>query len=196
TLKLWLRFAVGRWEDYGLRTPSHAPLEKPPTVNSSILDALRHGRIVARHGIERYDGSTIHFTDGTQEEFDAVIMATGFPITFPSLPKLVANWAAAEPPPLYLRMMHPPVPTLFFIGLFQPVGCIWRLADYQARIAALQIGGRLRRPPDIAARIRHEVTRQGRFDPSLRHAVEVDYHLFRRELTAELAAAKAVAQGG
>jgi cation diffusion facilitator CzcD-associated flavoprotein CzcO len=43
-LKLWLRFAIGRWEDYGLQTPTYAPLEKPPTVNSGVLEALRHGR--------------------------------------------------------------------------------------------------------------------------------------------------------
>jgi hypothetical protein len=36
-----------------------------------------------------------------------------------------------------------------FSGLFQPDGRIWQLADYQARIAALQISGRLRRPSDI-----------------------------------------------
>jgi cation diffusion facilitator CzcD-associated flavoprotein CzcO len=43
-LKLWLRLAVGRWEDYGLQAPTHAPLEKHPTVNSGVLEALRHGR--------------------------------------------------------------------------------------------------------------------------------------------------------
>jgi hypothetical protein len=41
----------------------------------------------------------------------------------------------------------PDNPNLFFIGLFQPIGCMWRLADCQARIAALQISGRLRRRP-------------------------------------------------
>jgi hypothetical protein len=48
-------------------------------------------------------------------------------------------------------MMHPRIDNLFFIGLFQPIGCIWRLADRRARIAALQIGGRLPRPADITA---------------------------------------------
>jgi len=82
---------------------------------------------------------------------------------------------------------------LFFIGLFQPIGCIWRLADYQARIAALQISGRLKRPSDIDARIRREVAHaRYRSDPSPRHAIEVDYHDFRRELIGELAAADAV----
>ena len=97
----------------------------------------------------------------------------------------------ATTPPLYLKMMHPTIPSLFFIGLFQPIGCIWQLADYQAHIAALQLSGRLQRPADLAARIRHEIAHpHHRFDPSPRHAIEVDYHAFRRELMDELAAAE------
>src|SRR5262249_38519508 len=120
----------------------------------------------------------------------AIIMGTGFRISFPFLPERVTGWDMTKTPPLYLKMMHPTIPSLFFIGLFQPVGCIWRLADYQARIAALQISGRLPRPPGIDARIRHEVAHpHRRFDPSPRHAIEVDYHAFRRELMAELTAA-------
>jgi cation diffusion facilitator CzcD-associated flavoprotein CzcO len=189
-LKLWLRLAIGRWEDYGLQTPTNAPLEQHPTVNSSVLEALRHGRLVARRGIERYDGHIVHFTDGTQEAFDAIIMATGFRVSFPFLAERVADWDMARTPPLYLKMMHPTIPSLYFIGLFQPIGCIWRLADHQARIAALQVSGRLSRPSDLEARIRHEVAHpHRRFDPSPRHAIEVDYHTFRRELMDELAAA-------
>jgi Flavin-binding monooxygenase-like len=101
---------VGRWEDYGLQAPTHVPLEKHPTVNSGVLDALRHGRLVARPGIERYDGHTVHFTDGTQEEFDAIIMATGFRTSFPFLSERVADWDMATTPPLYLKMMHPTIP--------------------------------------------------------------------------------------
>ena len=196
-LKLWLRLAIGRWEDYGLQAPTDPPLERHPTVNSSVLEALRHGRLVARHGIERYDGHIVHFTDGTQEVFDAIIMATGFRTSFPFLSKQVADWDMAKTPPLYLKMMHPTIPSLFFIGLFQPIGCIWRLADHQARIAALQISGRLQRRSDIDARIRHEVAHpHHRFDPSPRHAIEVDYHAFRRELIDELAAADGWARSG
>jgi hypothetical protein len=178
-LRLWLRLTLGRWEEYGLPTPTHRPLEKPPTVNSGILDALRHGRVAVRPGIEHYDADTVHFTDGAHEQFDTVIMATGFAITFPFLPRHVA-----EPSPLYLRMMHPTVPSLYFIGLFQPIGCIWQLADHQARIAALQISGRLDRPADIDARIR----REARLVP--RHGIAVDHHAFRRRLLRELRPAR------
>jgi hypothetical protein len=185
--KLSLRLAIGRWEDYGLQAPVSAPLTKHPTLNSSLLEALRHGRLTARRGIERYDGATVHFIDGTHEDFDAIVMGTGFRTTFPFLSEPISGWDLTKTPPLYLKMMHRTIGNLFFIGLFQPIGCIWQLADYQARIAALQIKGRLTRPSDIAARIKHEVASpHWRFDPSPRHAIEVDYHDFRKELMREL----------
>ena len=170
-----------------MQTPTKTPLTKHPTLNSGVLDALRDGRLVARRGIERYDGHAVHFTDGTQEEFDAIVMGTGFRTSFPFLSKQIAGWDMTKTPPLYLKMMHPTVPSLFFIGLFQPVGCIWQLADYQSRLAALQIRGRLRRPADIDTRIRREVAHaHSRFHPSPRHAIEVNYHDFRKELIREL----------
>ncbi len=190
--KLTLRMAIGKWEDYGLQTPVGPPLSKHPTLNSTVLKSLRHGRLTARRGIERYDGSEVHFTDGAHEQFDAVVMATGFRTAFPFLTTPIAGWDLTKTPPLYLKMMHQTIDNLFFIGLFQPIGCIWQLADYQARIAALQIKGQLKRPADIAARVQHEVTTpHWRFDPSPRHAIEVDYHDFRRELLRELAPASA-----
>ena len=85
--------------------------------------------------------------------------------------------------------MHATVANLYFIGLFQPVGCIWRSADYQARIAAQQIIGRLHRPADIGERIKREVEHpHWRFARSPRHSVEVDARFFRKELLRELRA--------
>ncbi|HZM80721.1 MAG TPA: NAD(P)-binding domain-containing protein [Candidatus Limnocylindrales bacterium] len=164
-LRLWLRLAVGGWSRYGLPRPTQAPLVKPPTVNSAILEALRHGRIGVRPAISHFDADAVHFTDGTREGYDTVIMATGFRPGFPFLPKHITAT------PLYLRMMHPWLPSLYFIGLFQPIGCVWRLADHQARIAARQIAGRLPRRPDMAERLSREL--------------EVDYRDFHRALQRE-----------
>ena len=190
-LRLWLRLAIGRSEAYGLQRPTHAPLEKHPIVNSGLLDALRGGNVVVRPGIDRYDGTTVRFADCAREPFDSIVMATGFRIGFPFLPTSIAAWDPATTPPLYLKMMHPTVSSLYFIGLFQPIGCIWRLADYQARIAALQIVGRLPRPPDIAERVRREVGQPRRsHDASPRRAIEVDHRAFRRGLLSVLAAAE------
>src|SRR6266536_4353199 len=135
-----LRLGIGPWEKYGLAPPQCGPLEMHPTLNSDILNALRHGRVLARPGVERFEGSMVHFRDHTAEMFDAVLWATGFRISFPFLDASIIDWDTSRSPPLYLKMMHPRFENLFFIGLFQPIGCIWRLADHQARIAALQIG--------------------------------------------------------
>jgi hypothetical protein len=87
--------------------------------------------------------------------------------------------------------MHPRFANLYFLGLFQPLGCIWRLADYQARIAALQIAGRLDRPVDIAVRIDDEIrSPHWHFEATPRHAIQVDGHEFRRELFKELGRAR------
>ena len=171
-LRWWLRLAVGRWAEYGLPVPRHAPLDKPPTLNSGLLEALRHGRLVARPGIARYDGDAVVFTDGTRDEFDAVVMGTGFRTSFPFLPEPIA---AATPLP-YLNMMHPAVPNLFFIGLFQPIGCIWRLADYQARIAARRIRSGSGAPH-----------RRSSVDRRVHSGIDVDYATFRGQLLRELA---------
>jgi cation diffusion facilitator CzcD-associated flavoprotein CzcO len=169
-LKSWLRLTIGAWSDYGLPTPASAPLAKPPTVNSGLLEALRDGRVVAVGGIDRYDGRTVHFTGGRSEAFDTIVMATGFRVAFPFLPG-----AFSDPARLYLNMMHPAVPNLFFIGLVQPVGCIWRLADYQARIAALRISGRLRHPSTL--------------DTRPERGLAVDYRSFERQLRHDIARA-------
>ncbi|MBO0757138.1 MAG: NAD(P)-binding domain-containing protein [Bradyrhizobiaceae bacterium] len=187
-----LRLGIGPSEKYGLQKPKSRLFEMHPTLNTNILSALRDGTVLPRVGIAKFDGPLIHFQDGVAEPFDAIIWATGFNISFPFLDASVVDWDRSCPPPLYLKMMHRRIANLFFLGLFQPIGCIWRLADHQARIAALQIAGRWQRPNDIDARVEREnVSRHWQFDQTPRHAVEVDYHDFRRELFYELARARA-----
>ena len=184
------RLVVGSWRRYGLQTPQGGPTTMHPTVNTTILTALREGRVTARIGIERVDGNRVYFRDGVSEDFDTIVWATGFRIAFPFLDKGIVDWDTAKRPPLYLKMMHRRFDNLFFIGLFQPLGCIWRLADFQAKIAALQIAGRLERPADIDRRIDREMQEpHWRFDTTPRHAIEVDAHDFRRDLLGFLAEA-------
>jgi hypothetical protein len=156
-------------------------------MSSDILNALRNGRVLPRVGITDFEQRCVQFNDGSSEEFDVIIWATGYHIGFPFLDQAVVNWEEPAPVPLYLKMMHGEIPSIFFVGLFQPIGCIWRLADHQARIAALQIKGTLSRPADIGGRIEKEINSpHWRFDKTLRHRIEVDYHDFRAELLKEI----------
>lgn len=186
-LEKGLRLAIGRWERYGLEPPARPLMEMHPTLNTDVLTQIRHGRIMPRRGIARFDGKSVVFTDGTTEEFDAVIWGTGYRTVFPLFDASFVDWREAVRLPLYLKMMMADVPNIYFIGLFQPIGCIWTLADYQARIAASQIAGTLDRPADIKARIEREMAhRHWRFEDHPRHQGEVDYYDFRNSLIAEL----------
>ena len=182
-----IRLIVGPWARYGLQPPQGAPITMHPTLNTLILEALRERRVIPHVGIERFDGDSVLFRDGTGESFDSIIWATGFRIVFPFLDGDIGDWDTAKTPPLYLKMMHRRLANLLCVGVFQPLGCIWWLADYQARIAALQIAGRIARPADIERRIDREIrTPHWRFDTTPRHAIEVDAHDFRRDLLGHL----------
>jgi hypothetical protein len=81
-----LRVVVGKYERYGLPKPDHRIFEAHPTLNSEILHYVKHGRIRPRPGVDRFEGSRVVFADGTSQEFDLVVCATGFHVSFPFLP--------------------------------------------------------------------------------------------------------------
>ena len=86
-LKVVLKVAVGKYEDYGLPRPNHRIFEAHPTLNSEILHYLKHGRIRARPDVDRFEGRRVVFKDGSAEEFDMVVCGTGFHLSFPFLPQ-------------------------------------------------------------------------------------------------------------
>lgn len=182
-----LRLLQGSYKDYGLPVPERPVGTQHPTLNSDLLDFIRHGRVEPRPAVRALHGEEVEFVDGRREAFDIVCACTGFRISFPFFDKALIDFEHAPRVPLYRRMMHPQYRSLYFIGLFQPLGCIWPLADYQAKLACAEIVGRYRRPADMQAAIREELARpHADFDASPRHSTEVDYHTFRKELRRDL----------
>ena len=177
----------GSYADYGLPVNTQPVLSHHPTLNSDVLDYIRHGRILPRPAIAALHGAEVEFVDGRREAFDIVCACTGFWTTFPFFDREFVDFKHAEKIPLYRKMMHADYDNLYFIGLFQPIGCIWPMADYQAKIACLEILGRYQRPKDMAAAIARETSNPHfAFSGGQRHAVEVDYLTFRGELAREL----------
>jgi cation diffusion facilitator CzcD-associated flavoprotein CzcO len=185
-LEWLLRLLVGSFESYGLPRPDHRFLSSHPVVNSELLYFIRHGEVHARPDVERFEGTAVRFVDGRSDDYDAVIAATGFRIRFPFLDTSIMDFESG-PVPLYLRCFHPRHPSLFFIGLFQPVGCVWPLAELQGQLVANAIAGRYRLPRDVDARIEAQTrTNRRTFMRTPRHSTEVDYHPFRKALLAEI----------
>jgi cation diffusion facilitator CzcD-associated flavoprotein CzcO len=182
-----LNLLQGPYSQYGLPTNTHLALSHHPTLNSDLLDFIRHGRIKPRPAIRQFIGGTVEFVNGEVEAFDIVCACTGFWITFPFFEKSFIDFQHAEKVPLFRKMMHPDYKNLYFIGLFQPVGCIWPLADYQAKLACAEIAGKYHRPDNLKAAIQDEIDHPHfAFTGGSRHSVEVDYHGFRKDLGREL----------
>lgn len=186
-LKFLVRIILGPYSRYHLPENTLLPLSTHPTLNSDLLDYIRHGRIKPIGAIKSFDGKVVNFIDGSSEEFEIICACTGFWTEFSFFDKSLIDFKDLERVPLYLKMIHQEYPNLYFIGLFQPIGCIWPLADYQAKLACLEILGLYHRPENIAKAIADEVENPHfNFGPGQRHAIEVDYHTFRKELRAEL----------
>jgi hypothetical protein len=120
-LKSILRIVIGRYEDYGLQKPDHNIFEKHPTINSLLLYYLKHGVIKPHPDIKSWNGKTVEFTDGRKEDFDLIIAATGFNVSFPFFPEGLID-IKNNIPQIPLGNLHPRHKGLYLIG--------WQQARY------------------------------------------------------------------
>ncbi len=184
--ELTVRIAVGGNDLYGLPPRDHSIGETHPTVNSELLYKLRHGKVKPKGDIERFEGSTVHFADGTSDTFDVIVACTGFILSHPFFAEDFINYSSG-PVTLYLKMLHPRYRNLYFVGMFQPLGCIWPGAELQSKIMARELSGKWTRPSNTAQLADKEVSRPHiRQVDSHRHTITVDYHKFVKELKTHL----------
>jgi cation diffusion facilitator CzcD-associated flavoprotein CzcO len=177
-LGLILRVIVGDLTKYGLRKPDHQPLASHPIVNSQLLHHLSHGNVAAKPDVARFEDQTVHFTDGSSEEVDLVVFATGYRHEIPFLEPALGEGAA----PGWGNMFVPGHPTLFVAGHFESDGGAYPLVSKQAALFAALAGdrdarvalqSRMRAPaPDLTGGIRHI--------PSPRHAIHVNAEAYAR----------------
>lgn len=182
-----VRLAVGKMTDYGLPEPDHKILDAHPTVSSDLLTRLGHGDLGVKPGIDRFEGSTVRFTDGSEVEADVVIWCTGYKISFPFLDEDVVaptdNRVA-----LYRRVVDPEHPGLYFVGLIQPLGSVMPISEAQAHWVADLVAGDVTLPDraemhrQIAA---YDAALRKRYVASKRHTIQVDARAYREELAKE-----------
>jgi cation diffusion facilitator CzcD-associated flavoprotein CzcO len=183
---VWMQ--VGRYENNGLPKPDHRMLQAHPSVSTAVYDRLAHGDITVKPNIARFDGDQVHFVDGSQVEADAVIYCTGYKVSFPFFdPDFVS--APDNDLPLYLRMIKPGVPNLFFIGLCQPLGAIFPIAERQAVLCGEYLAGRYRLPDESEMNAEMDREREvmfRRYVKSKRHTMQVDFTPFMKRLDKEI----------
>lgn len=176
----------GRMEQWGLRTPT---LRTHPASNATFMAHVAYGTIGIRPGVADVNGTTVRFTDGSTEEVDAIVAATGYEIDLPFLAKDVAP-VVERRLEAYLRVVHPQRQGLYFVGFFNVSGgANISMMDVQARWMAALVSGDVPRPN--AARMRSGIRAEQRFlarryPGAARYGLELDPRRYRAQVAAEL----------
>jgi hypothetical protein len=182
-----VRIAQGTVTAHGLPEPDHQILRAPPAVSDSLLSRLGHGDIVVKPTIDRFDGDHVHFTDGSAEQIDVVIYCTGYKVSFPFLGEARTGLSGGEIP-LYHRVVPPKLPGLYFIGLVQPIGATMPIAEIQSQWVADLLEGHSALPPEAEMNgeiARYRATTAKRYVRPARHAIQVDFLGYLREIRKE-----------
>ena len=172
---------------YGLPKPDHDLGQAHPTISGDILNRLTHGEITPKKNIERLEGDSIRFADGSTEKADIVVYCTGYKVTFPFFDEDFLS-APDNDLPLYRRVFHPDIRNVFFIGLLQPLGAIMPLAEAQGAWVAEYLRGEYALPPapELQRDIDEERERMfKRYVASKRHTMQVDYDDYLYDLAKE-----------
>ena len=177
---------TGDNSNYGLPKPDHKFGETHPTINSELLYKIRHGKIKPRGEIDCFKDHYVHFKDKTKEKFDVIIACTGFELSHPFFDKKFLNYSKG-PVPLYLKMFHPKYEDLFFVGMFQPLGCIWPGSEQQSKLLALALTKKWKRPSNIEELCKKEVDNPHMKQINTnRHRITVDFHRFMKDLKKQI----------
>ncbi len=181
-----LNILLGKNKLYGLQEVKTKFGETHPTINDELLYKIRHGKVHPKVDIEKLDGNTVYFKDGTSEDLDVIIACTGYILKHSFFDKEFIDYSDG-PVPLYLKMFHPNYHDVFFVGMFQPLGCIWPGSELQSKILANYLVGNWKIPSNIKSLCEKEVTHPHyKQIDTPRHTITVDYHKFRKKLLKQL----------
>jgi hypothetical protein len=126
---------------FGFPKPDHALLETHPLLNTQLLHYLSHGDARVKGPVARLDGKQVRFADGSSEEIDLIVCATGYDYKIPFIDEAVFKWKNGRPQ-LYLTAFHDQHPTLFTLGLLEAGGVPYQQMDDIANFIAQYMNDR------------------------------------------------------
>lgn len=174
-------------ELYGLPKPNHKFFEAHPTQSVELPLRLGSGDITPKGNVARLDGETVHFEDGTSADFDVIVYATGYNITFPFFDPEVIS-APGNHIRLFKRMFLPDRRDTVFIGFAQATPTLFPFVEAQARLLAAYAVGAYA-PPSAAEMERvideDNARYMGHVLDRPRHTQQLDYFVYEHDLRAK-----------
>ncbi|GAA3918912.1 NAD(P)-binding domain-containing protein [Streptomyces lacrimifluminis] len=187
-----LRLVNGDVRRLGLQKPDHRLFETHPAISSMLLYHLQHGDLRAKPDIASTHGDTVTFTDGSQDRFDLVLLATGYVHKVPYAQEYLSD---EQHPDLYLSAFSREHEGLFGVGYVETNSAAYGLFDALSQMIAEHIHDRSANPERaarFAQRIRHDrpdLTGGVRFVASPRHKGYVNsqtYTAYLRKVTSSM----------
>lgn len=139
--RLLAKVTIGEWSDYpGMPEPKHRTLAEGSTVvNNLLLYWVHHGRIGIVPGIARFEGKTVHFTDGTLREYDTILWATGFHASLPFVDESLLQRRRGVPLRYAAGIVPAGLEKFYLIGMSAPRGPQIPIYGVQTKIALQMI---------------------------------------------------------
>ena len=153
-----LKWFTGDPVRFGFPKPEYKMYESHPVVNSLVLHHLGHGDIHVKPDIARFEGHTVHFKDGSAQDYDLVLCATGYKLHYPFIDHSLLNWQGMAPK-LYLNILSPRFDNLAVMGMIEASGIGWQGRYEQAELVARFFKAQAEGSP------RAEALRQAKADP-------------------------------
>ncbi|MFZ0544383.1 MAG: NAD(P)/FAD-dependent oxidoreductase [Candidatus Promineifilaceae bacterium] len=141
-----LRMVIGDLSKYGLRKLPYGPAVqikqhgRIPLIDVGTIGLIKDGRVLVYPGIESFTEREVHFTDGNQVAFDAVVLATGYRPQVNAFLQGVSAVYDEKGTPMSSGL-ETAVPGLYFCGFYvSPTGMLREIAIEAQRITADIVG--------------------------------------------------------
>lgn len=169
---------------YGLPTPNHKFFEAHPTQSGELPLRLKSGDVTPKGNVARLDGSTVHFEDGTSDDFDVIVYATGYNLTFPFFdPEFIS--APNNRIDLYKRILLPGMKDIAFAGFAQATPTLFPFVESQARMIAAYVAGEYAPPSEAEMHATIKADDQkymGHMLDRPRHTHQLDYFVYEYDM--------------
>jgi hypothetical protein len=190
----WVPHTIRRWGNKFLTYLMHGDMTKlgfkkqthwqHATSNGTLVSHIQYRRVAVKHGIEKVEGARITFVDGTSDEFDTLIAATGYDLEFPFMSsELVSpNGSYVD---LYKRIVRPGLNGLYFLGYVNTTIALNLMFEHQMKwilgvdSGAIALPGEAEMQSDIAAKKQWIIARYG---DSERYSMEEPHMVYFPEL--------------
>ncbi|XP_075729282.1 flavin-containing monooxygenase 5-like [Rhipicephalus microplus] len=179
-------------EAYGIK-PKHRYHSQHPTTNDVLPILLISGKVRVKENIAEFTEDGVIFEgEDKVTPLDDIILATGYLIKFPFLPKEVVS-VEDNQVQLYKYVFPPHLkhPSLAIIGLVQPVGSLFPVAEMQSRWFAELLFNKRSLPSEetmLEEILNKRESMRHRYVTSPRHTIQEDWVHYMDELASQIGA--------